>query len=128
MSRQTPRVLHRLLYRYPIDYMAMKLLVDPPTLPRQAAGTNPNFPKNLEEARSRIAFLNQEIARLKAAAVTPLAKTNSTAPTPTAKPKLAGSGADSPTYPATGPLPTPGHGSISLDAYADSRAGTKGLP
>jgi len=30
--------------------MAMKLLVDPPTLPRQAAGTSPNFPKNLEEA------------------------------------------------------------------------------
>jgi DNA-binding XRE family transcriptional regulator len=75
-----------------IEPKFMSIIVDPPQPPRQAAGTNPNFPRNLEEARSRIAFLNQEIAQLKGGAVASSAKPA----TGTAKPKL-GSGTATPT-------------------------------
>jgi hypothetical protein len=68
--------------QFPEENKSMKTIVDPP------AGTNPNFPKNLEEARLRIAFLNQEIAQLKGAAVISPAKPASApaTPTPAAKP------------------------------------------
>lgn len=76
-------------------------IVDPPKPPRQAAGTNLNFPRNLEEARSRIESLSQEIAQLKAGSAASPAKPASTPASPKAKAQPA---AD-PTYPATG---TPG--------------------
>ena len=83
----------------------MSIIVDPPKPPRQAAGTNPNFPRNLEEARSRIAFLNQEIAQLKGAAAPLPVKLGATAPTPTAKAQTADPGADAP--PTDRPNKTP---------------------
>jgi DNA-binding XRE family transcriptional regulator len=83
----------------------MATIVDPPKPPRQAAGTNLDFPRNLEAARSRIASLNQEIGQLKAAAASPV-KIILPPASPKAKAQSAGGdpGPD-PVYPATG---TPG--------------------
>jgi hypothetical protein len=85
-----------------IEPQFMRTIVDPPKPPRQAAGTNPDFPRNLEDARSRIASLNQEIGQLKAAAASPV-KIILPPASPKAKAKSGGGdpGAD-PVYPATG--------------------------
>jgi DNA-binding XRE family transcriptional regulator len=84
-----------------IEPQFMSIIVDPPKLPRQAAG-NPGQPKTLTEARERIEVLEAQLTQLRGAAAQPAF----TVPTPAAKPKLAGSGADpSPTFP---PITTPG--------------------
>jgi hypothetical protein len=83
----------------------MKIIVDAPKPPRQAAGSNPDFPRNLEAARLRIASLNQEIVQLKAAAASSPGKTASLpSPSPIGKAKAASTGADAPPFP---PITTP---------------------
>jgi hypothetical protein len=83
----------------------MKIIVDAPKPPRQAAGSNPDFPRNLEAARLRIASLNQEIVQLKATAASSPGKTASLPASPTGKAQAAGSGADAP--PTDRPNKTP---------------------
>jgi hypothetical protein len=75
--------------------------LDPRTTPRQAAG-NPGQPKTLTEARERIEALEAQLLQLGGSVPKPAL----TVPTPAAKTKLAGSGADpSPPFP---PITTPG--------------------
>jgi transcriptional regulator with XRE-family HTH domain len=76
----------------------MKTIVDPPKPPRQAAGTNPNLPRNLEEARSRIESLNQQIAQLKGGAA-PLPGKPAAPASPKAKAQPMGDPGSDPVYP-----------------------------
>ena len=95
--------------QFPENKIMSSIRIDPPAMPRQAA-SNPGQPKTLHEAKEMIEALRLEITQLKAG------KAVAITPTPTAKPKLAGSGADAPpVYPPTGtpgadrPNPVPMH-------------------
>ena len=73
--------------------------LDPRATPRQAA-SNPGQPKTLTEAKEMLAARDAELAALRHGAAPLPAKPASVGAAPTMKPKLAGSGADSPTLSA----------------------------
>lgn len=92
-----------------LESQTMKTLIDAPQPPR-ASTRDPSEPKTLQQAKEMLEALRSQLAQAKAAAVASPAKPGATAPTATAKPKLASSGADSLATPGAdrlGPTPMP---------------------